>query len=126
MARSRPRPSPKRSNGWLSCRPHPPRANNEPWEVFDYLALLQGLGYLPPWDDIIAQGPIKVEPATAALKAGDIAGVWRGAASGVPGDPATSFWRFNADGTYQVAFTLDQIKENSFVETGSFEIEATS
>jgi steroid delta-isomerase-like uncharacterized protein len=95
----------------------------ESWEVFDDLAFLQGLGYLPSWDDIIAQGPIEVEPATAALKSGDIAGVWRGAASGVPGDPATSFWRFNADGTYQVAFTLDQIKENGFVETGSFKIE---
>ena len=31
----------------------------ESWEMFDDLAFLNSLGYLPDWDTIIAQGPMK-------------------------------------------------------------------
>lgn len=109
----------------------------ESWEMFDDLAFLHSLGYLHTWDEIVAQGPIPA-PAAAAptaelppLAPGETvitsnaelaASLWRGR-GGNPDDPPQTIWRFDAAGSYRVAFEVEQFAEGYFIEAGKYSFE---
>lgn len=99
----------------------------ESWETFDDFEFFHSIGYLPSWDEFIAQGP-QGQPTPApvaealvrltATKTEDIAGMWQGR-GGAPGDPPI-LWRFEADGTYRLAFTEEQFADGFFIERGTY------
>jgi steroid delta-isomerase-like uncharacterized protein len=103
----------------------------ESWEMWDDLAFLNSIGYLPTWDEIIAAKavdaaeaelpPLSADQALVGT-ASELAGIWRGRA-GSPGDPPESFWWFKPDGTYQIAYTVEQLREGFAVERGTYSVQ---
>jgi hypothetical protein len=55
---------------------------------------------------------------TVGTKAEDLAGIWRGL-PGQAGDPSIH-WKFEENGTYRVAFTVEQFAEGYSIESGTF------
>lgn len=100
----------------------------ESWETFDDLEFLHNLGFVPSWDEVVAQSSAPAEPQQTekvVSSAELMTGIWRGR-PGSPGDPPQTYWWFQADGTYRAAFEVFQFNENYSIESGSFTFDGTS
>jgi steroid delta-isomerase-like uncharacterized protein len=99
----------------------------ESWEMWDDLAFLQSIGYLPSWDEIVASqtaaeptpDPAQAVSESPITSISDMVGIWQGQ-PGEPGDPPQSYWWFQPDGRYQIVFELHQFVDGFPVEAGTF------
>lgn len=91
----------------------------ESWEMWDDLAFFQSIGYLPSWDEIVANQGQAAASEVFISQPDQLAGIWRGR-GGNASDPAQSYWWFKPDGTYVVTFDLEQFEAGYFVEAGKF------
>ena len=108
----------------------------ESWETFDDFEFLHNLGLVPSWDEVLAQASVPVTGSVVATptlapnqvitnSTEQILGIWRGR-SGSAGDPPQTYWWFQEDGTYRVAFEVSQFNEGYSVEAGKFTFDGTS
>lgn len=100
----------------------------ESWETFDDFEFLRNLGFVPSWDEVIANAsapepPQQTESIVSSPEA--MIGIWRGR-PGSPGDPPQTYWWFKADGTYRVVFEVEQFSDNYSVESGTYTFSDTS
>ena len=97
----------------------------ESWEMWDDLAFMQSIGYLPSWDEIVANQSQPSAPTLITIhQLNPLVGIWRGH-GGTPSDPPQTYWWFKPDGTYTVTFELEQFSDNFSVESGTFIVNGT-